>query len=364
MAEPQDPQDPQYPSEPGYPPLPPIATPTPRPGAGPGTGLTERTLRRPEPRLGVTLAGTGVALAVLGVVVWGGDFLAGTGGGGGGDDGSSGRRWLGIVLSLAVVAAGYALVVRRVRGPLAAAGVGAGALGIPVLLGFSTFDTAHGGQSGPPFSLDVIVLVSVLVWLVSYFWMPGARGHVFYLGLAALVLWPYAVDKAEPGVFSQAFFLPFLSGDTSLLGADTAPPDWTTVAVLSLFFGLGYYATAYLLDRGGRPGMGVAFVVAGLPATAGGIAAAAVHLHAVGTGVLLIVIGLVLAAYGARAGRRFTGWAWGTGVGLGAVVIIDKLAGDNDAAAGVALILSGAVVVAAGQLLRNVLHEPEDVASP
>jgi hypothetical protein len=354
-----EPQDPQYPSQPGYPTMP---NATPRPPGGLGARLAERTVRRPDPRLGITLAGAGVALAVVGVSVWGGDYLAGSGGGGG--DGSSGRRWLGIVLSLAAVAAGYALVVRRSRGPLAAAGVGASALGMPLLLGFSTFDTAHGGQSGPPFSLDVIVLVSVLVWLVSYFALPGARGHVFYLGLAALVLWPYAIDKAEPSVFSQAFFLPLVSDAESLFGISAAPPDWTTVAVLSLFFGLGYYVIAYLFDRGGRPGAAVAFVVAGLPATAGGIAAAGTDLHAVGTGVLLIVVGLVLAAYGARAGRRFTGWAWGAGVALGVSVIINKLAGDNNTAAGVSLILAGAVVVGAGHLLRSILHEPEDVPTP
>ena len=117
-----------------------------------------------------------------------------------------------------------------------------------------------------------------------------------------------------------------------------------------------------MLDRTGRSGTAVAFAVAGFLATTGGIAAAAANLHEIGTGVLLIVAGLILAGYGARAGRRFTTWAWSAGVVLGATLIINKVADSNAAAAGMAMIVVGAVIVVAGQLASGALREPDDIA--
>jgi len=359
-----DPREPRYPQYPQYqaPPGPPYPPPVPVPAVrGPTLSdrLGDRVIRRPEPRLGVSLAGAGIGLAVLGVLVWGGDYLSSSDGGGGG--GGSSRRVLGVGLSLAVVVAGYALAVSRRRGPLATAGVAASALGVPVLLGFLSFDAAHGGQSGPPFSLDAVVLVSVLTWLVSYFVVPGARGHSFYLGLAAITIWPYVLDKAEPGLFGLTSFLRFFLGGSGLSGLGSAAPDWTTVTVISLIFGLGYYSAAFALDHLGRTGPGAALAVAGFVATAVGIAAAAANLHAIGTGILLIILGLILARFGARGARRFTTWIWSAGVALGVTVIIAKLTSNNSAAAGVALIASGGVVVLIGHLLAGALNEPDDL---
>ena len=355
-----DPNEPQYPPyqppsyAPGYPPVPP-----PR-GPGLSARLGERAVRRPEPRLGVSLAGAGIALAIVGVLVWGGDYLTGGGSGGGGDGDGSSRRLLGVALSLAVVAAGYALAIRARRGPLATAGVTASALGVPVMIGFLTIDTHHSG-SGPPFSLDAIVLVSVLVWLVSYLGVPGTRGHAFYLGLAALATWVYLLDKAEPDTFGDALLGAFVFFGNSAVFGGRSGPDWTTISVLSLFFGLGYYAVAFVLDHLGRSGPGAALAVAGFLATASGLAAAAVNLPAIWTGVLLIIIGVILAYFGARGVRRFTTWVWSAGVALGVAVIIAKLSDQNSAAAGVALILSGAVVVLAGHVLTGALHEPDEL---
>jgi hypothetical protein len=352
-----DPREPHYPSGPDY------SAGTPQsltsPQAGVLARLDSRARRRPEPRLGVSLAGAGIALAVIGVLVWSGDYLTSANGGTGGA--SSSRQLLGVGLSLLVVAVGYFLAVQIRQGPLATAGVAASALGLPVLLGFTTFDS---GSSGLPFSLDAVVIVSVVVWLGSYLVVPGTRGHSFYLGLATVVFWLYVLDKAEPSLFTGRPFLSFLlGGDSGILPvSDRSVPDWTTVAALSLIFGLVYYATAFLLDRSGRPGVGVGFLVGGFLATWVGIAATTPDLHALGTGIVLVVIALALSTYGARAGRRFTTWAWTAGIALGVSVIIDHFASNNSAAAGVALILSGVLVVAAGHLLRNVLHEPEDVA--
>src|SRR5579875_2466947 len=68
--------------------------------AGPGQRLGPRQWHRSEPRFGVA-----VALAVVGVIVLGSAT-------GSGDSGSSGddHKAIGIVLSLALVAAGYGIV--------------------------------------------------------------------------------------------------------------------------------------------------------------------------------------------------------------------------------------------------------------
>jgi hypothetical protein len=350
MSEPNDPQYPQAP-----PPQPPPATPAR--GARFSGRLGLRAVRRPAARQGVALAGVGVGLAVVGVIVWGGDFLTsgGDGGGGGGDS----RRVLGIGLSLLVVATGYVLVIGRRRGPLATAGVAASALGLPVLLGFLTYDATSLGSSGLPFSLDAIAVVSVLAWVISYLFVAGARGHAFYVGLATVTIWIYLLDKATSDTFAPANLVGALDPFGIEVGVE---PDWSTVAALSLVFGLGYYVVGLVLDRAGRHGAAVPFIVSGFLATTTGIAAAATDLHAIGTGVLLIVVGLFLGAFAARARRRFTTWAWSAGVAVGVIVIIGKLADDNNTAAGLALIASGAVIVLVAQLLSTALLESDDMA--
>src|SRR5690348_10859748 len=81
---PGPPGPPSPPGPPGMPPGPP--PPRRRP-------VLARQLRRPQPRLGVSLAGVGVGVAVLGVLVWGGDYLAGSGAGSSGP--SDSHRLLG-----------------------------------------------------------------------------------------------------------------------------------------------------------------------------------------------------------------------------------------------------------------------------
>jgi hypothetical protein len=313
-------------------------------------------VRRPEPRLGVSVAGVGVAVAVIGVLVWGGDYLAGSGSGAGGP--SDSHRLLGIALSLVTIAIGYALAIGTRSGPLATAGVAASALGIPVLLGFLTF-TAH-PSSGPPFSFDAVVLVSVAIWLLSYAVVPGTRGHGFYLGLASTLMWIYVIDKAEPAAFSPLriarSFLP------AGLGFDVRTPDWGTVSLLSFLFGLGYYAIMAIMDRVGRSGAAVPLAVSGFLATSAGIAAAAPGVHAKGTGALLVVVGAALAAVGARSVRRFTTWVWAAAVGVGVVVLIADTLRDNTSGAGVTLIVCGVVLVAAGHVVSRLLRERPDDA--
>jgi hypothetical protein len=211
-------------------------------------------------------------------------------------------------------------------------------------------------------STDAVVIVSICIWILSYLLIPGSRGHAFYLGLATITLWIYVIGKAQPHTLSptSTFGGSAFGGSTTLFGG-IGTPDFATIAGISLTFGLGYYLIAYVLDRAGRHGPAVSLALGGFLATAVGIAAAAPSFHALGTGVLLILVGVVLAAYGASGGRRFTTWVWSAAVGLGVIVIVAKLWPNNNAAAGIALIVSGLVVVVLGQVLSAAAGEASDV---
>ena len=356
----------------GPPSPPPLSYPG-QPPAPARPGLLEqlgaRVVRRPEPRFGVALAAVGVILVIFGVLVWAGEYASSGGGGGGpfgtGGGGSDSHKILGIVLSLAVVGIGYAVAILRRSGPLTNAGVAASALGVPVLMGFLSYDPSSPG-SGLPWSVDAMAIVSMLVWVASYLVVPVVRGHIFYVGLSLLTLWLYLLDKIEPHLFSLQWVFPFAfvdNADSSAGGFDFptfAPPDFNTVAGVCLLFGLGYYVVALVLDSTGRSGLGVAFALVGFVATASGIAAAAVNLAQAGVGVLLIVLGIGIAAFGARHERRFTTWLACGAIGFGIILILAKVIPDNATEAGISLIVIGASLVAVAPMWSRLLNEPDE----
>ena len=381
MTGPNPPDEPYYPppgySQQGYPPpgYPPQGYPPPGyaqqgypsppgppgPGSALGGRLVQRASGRAQPRATIALAGAGVALVVVGVILWSDTYLAegmvssfdvNTGLSTGTSDS---RRWLGVVLSLVVVATGCGLAIRWRSGPLSIAGVAASALGVPVLMGFASY-SAPGGPS-----FDAIALVSLLAWIVSYLLVPGTRGHVFYLGLSALTLWIYVLDKVEPSG---------LSG----IAASTAVPilrpsfgssvDLSAITAVSLLFGLGYYAVMFVLDQRGRSGAGTAFALAGFVATVAGLVAGARDLKEAGTGVLLVVLGLSISIFAARSGRRFSTWIWAGAVAFGVALILGKIVGSGqNATLGALFVVFGAGLVVGAALLARALREPAEFAT-
>jgi hypothetical protein len=323
--------------------------------------LGERVTRRAEPRLGIALAGVGVAMVVVGVVVWGGDAAGGSG------DGDS-NQVLGSLLSLAVIAAGYLLIVRFRHGPLAAAGVAAAALGVPVLMAFLTFDASSDPGSellfAMPFSVDAIVLLSLAAWLATYVWVPVASGRVFFLALSVFALWLYALEKVEEGAAAYVVTLPYSSIVVSVGSAfdeESVTFDPSSLGVMSLVVGIAYYLAAMFLDRRGYRGMAMPFVGAGLAASAVGIVHLASDLEAIGTGLVLIAMGSVLGTYGAMRGRRVTTWAWSGAAGLGVLVILVELFRDTVSGFGVTAIVLGAGVVLIGHLVADGFAEPSEM---
>jgi len=343
-------------SEPPTFPPPPPPPPPPWPPAPRPSGLDRlgpRVNRRPEPRLGTALAGAGVALVVLGALTVGGDN-AGSGG--------TGSRLPGILLSLAVVVAGYGLSFHSRSGALGAAAVAASALALPVLIGFLTFDNAR----VPPVQFDTILLVSTLVWAASYVFSP-ARGHNLYLGAALFGVWLWLLEATE-GLLSYPFRAanPFslstngggLNGP--FFGLRTAP-DPHTLGSITLVLAVASLVAGAVLDRRGRAGMATPFMFVGLVQLAIGVALFSDDLKEPGEGLAAVLLGLAVIWMGALAGRRLTTWTGAAAVWLGVVLLIDDVVGDSATVVGVVAMVSGVALVAVAHVVSSAWREPDEV---
>jgi hypothetical protein len=314
--------------------------------------------RRAEPRLWISLAGAGCALAVAGVVIISGDALVG-------DEGfSDGSRVPGIILCLVVAAAGYVLLHLFGESPAATAGVTTIALAVPPLFYFLTFDA----DGTPPWSAEGILILSALVWLVSYVIGP-ARGRPLLLGagLVAVVLLAFQLTE-EPfsAGFDETTFVdesPFVPDEPfpadepfaaeAEVSSEAEEPDPTTLGIISLAFGAAYLAAARLLDRRGFAGTATPFVVASLAAIPAGIAFLGEDLEAAGAGAASIVAGLVVAWFGARSGRRASTVIGAGGVALGIILVIaDAMQESSPTSIGIALLMVGGAVALGAQLLH------------
>ena len=323
--------------------------------AAEGEGLVARLGawggRRAEPRLWISLAGAGCALAVAGVVIISGDAQVG-------EEGfSDGSRLPGIILCLVVAAAGYALLHWFAESPAATAGVTAIALAVPPFFYFLTFDA----DGVPPWSAEGVLALSALVWLVSYVVGP-ARGRPLLLGtaLVAVVLLAFQFTEEPFSAGFEATFVdesPFVP-DEPFPGDDEVTsqgdePDPTTLGIVSLMFGAAYLVAGRLLDRRGFAGTATPFVVAALAAIPAGIAFLGEDLEAAGAGAAAIVAGLVVAWLGARSGRRASTVIGAGGVALGIVLIIaDAMQESSPTSIGIALLVAGGTVALGAQLLH------------
>lgn len=357
------PYDPQFPA-PDYGQYPPYGGPVQPGQSSPYTPpLDGRLAFRPAPRAGVSVAGVGAAVLMFGAILWAFTYIF---------EGlteslavgrtSDSRHYVAGVVVLVLIAVGYGIAIVRRHGPLVSAAVTVTAIGVPVMMSLFTGDPGTGSLG----NLDAVFWVSIGAYLLSYFFVPGARGHTVYIGLAAVQLWSYVLVKAEPNL-GQAFGRRVLAGVPSIPGL-VAPPnrvDLSTIAGISLAFGIGYLLIAWGLDRSGRHGLATAFALVGLLVLLTGIAALAPDIKQVGSGLFLVVVGAIVAAYGARYDRRFTTWTAALATGLGAVLVLAKIVQrSSGAVAGIWVMVLGVIIVAAGALLRVALREPDDMPQP
>jgi hypothetical protein len=364
-------------------------------GALPGR-LAAWARRRPEPRLWITVAGTGCVLAVLGVILISGDARAPS-------DGDEGSNLPGILLCLAVVAAGFALMHFLRDLPGSTAGVTAVVLGLPSLMFFLTFDE----DRVPPVSVEAILGGSALVWLIAYLVGPGS-GRPVLLATALLFGWLFAIQVVEDpfgsgldapaiveedpfGVTEDEADDPFADdpfedefgsdvegefedelgsdfedefgdvGGDSLGDPGGASP--TTVGVISVLFGAGYLVGARLADRRGMAGAGIPLAFAGHIALPVGLLFLSGDLEALGTGLAFVVVGALVVWSGALGARRATTVIGAAEIFLGIVLVVGDLMEDSSAtSAGVALFVVGGVVVLGAQLLHTETGEPPQLA--
>lgn len=349
--------------------------------------LGARGRRRAEPRTSIAVAGAGCALAVLGVLMIAGDS--------GMTDGDF-NQVPGIVLSALVVAAGFFTLASVRQGAIATAGAVAAALGVPPLMFFITFD--EGGL--PPYSTDGILIVSTIAWLGAYAIGP-ARSRTIFLGAGLISLWLTALQLTE-NLFEAPFgFVGALTGgftessfestgtviDGSVGSADLYPgvevygsgdtyaggfgqpfegngfqlPDPTTIALLSLAFGVGYLLLCRWLDRRGHHGVATPFAVATLPALATGVTFMADDLEQAGTGLLALLVGAGVAYHGATVGRRATAWVGGGTTAIGAAVFLGDMT-DDVTVLGMLYLAVGIGLVAAAHAVATALGEPDEMA--
>jgi len=350
-----------YPAGGGYPP----------PGQRPPVNITAllgaRARRRPEARFSHALAGAGAALALVGGFIWAVGYFAH-----GLDFGyysysaepptlhGEGRRFLGFAIFLVLALAGYAVLALRRRGTLATAGAVAAAFGIPFALSFAFLDIGSTFSSGDfPINVDAVFLISIVVWLISYFAIPGARGRAVFLALAAAAFPTYIAFKVGAEDDLRGASSAFGNGDVGGISSHSG-----TIAALGLIFGLGYYVIAFVLDRSGRGGVAIGLLYPAFMVTVSGLLAATDSFKQVGTGVALIVVGVAVALYGGRFGRRFTTWVWAAGAALGVVVIITKIDIDKYWLIGILLIVLGLALAVAAHVVSQSLHEEPDVVEP
>ncbi|MGN6610062.1 MAG: hypothetical protein ACTHMS_24015 [Jatrophihabitans sp.] len=330
-------------------------TPTP-----PGSRFGERLQRRPEPRFAVALAGAGAVLALIGLVVWAGQYVGsdlvgsvrldenGLPTGRGGSD----RHILAGVIFLAVAAVGVLLGLSRRRGPLATAATALFAGGVPLALGFFSLDVSGGSF---PLNLDLIAWVSIVAWAVAYAAVPGLRGHTVLIFLIATTFFDYVLFKsAQDEVLGRVASSAFNTGDVSSSGGAGA------ITAVGLIFGLGYYAIAFALDRRGLHGPATGLVYPAFGATVLGLVGFGIQTSITGAGVLTVLLGIACCLAGARNGRRATSFVWAAGVVVGVGLVVEQQV-DGTSGRGVTFAVVGAVLVALAQLVASATREPDDM---
>jgi hypothetical protein len=318
----------------------------------------DRALRRPEPRFTTALAGAGAAMAVFGLFVWMTKYVGdGIGSAFDANDESfsapdTNRNYLAAVLFLLLVVLGYGLLIARRRGPLGTAGAVLSGIGIPLALGFLTFDLTS-STDGLPINLDLVYWLSVILWLASYLFVPGAQGRSFYIYLATTNLFAYALFKAAKSDLHLG-----VSGDSGV--PDGSVSGFGTVAAIGIIFGLGYYGIAFLLDQRGKHGAATGLVYPAFLALVVGVGSLGPAANQVVAGLFAIVLGAAVCWYGGRFGRRFTCFAAIIGLVIGIFAVIAEIS-ETALGVGILALVIGLVLVAAAFVAQNLLHEPDDL---
>jgi hypothetical protein len=281
----------------------------------------------------------------------------------GNDDGGL-TKWPGVLISLAAVVAGYAVLWVQKRGPLATTGVVVFTVAVPFLVLYATLDE----NALPPFSIDAIFGLSSVAWVVAYVVGPS-RGRPFVLGAALIGIWWFVLEQVTD-VFSSPFTVvemvfSQLDPTSGALG-DVGPspfefrgPDPTEIAVVCGVFALAYLGGSYVLDRRGFRGVTTPMVFVGNAAAIVAVLSVSDDLEEIGTGIVALLVGVALAYRGATSERRATTWIGGIYVVGGVQTIIGGIT-DSPTTGGILLLAAGAVLAVLAAFAAQALDEPDD----
>jgi hypothetical protein len=318
------------------------------------TRLGVRGERRGQPRVATTAAAAGA------FVVFSGAMTIAFDASGGGDDLGDTSTTPGTVISLVVLVAGYALLAFQKRGPLATGGLVAFAIAVPFFFGFATFSETR----FPPWSIDAILGLSTLVWIVAYAVGPS-RGRPFLLGAGLLGAWLFLLEQvtnifSAPFTFLEPFFLSPIGGGSEAFTVDRFDgPDPTEIAVVCAFVAGIYFVGSHLLERRGQHGVATPMVAIGHVAAIVAIFTFTDDLEEIGTGLLAVGVGVLMLYRGATSARRATTWLGGAYLAGGLQSIVVGVT-DSATGGGVLLIGCGAVVVILAAFFASASGEPSD----
>lgn len=351
-----------------------------------------RAAERGTPWASHALAAAGGVLLVLGVAIVGLDSVA--------DDGSG---TLGATLCLLLVAA--ALLVLMVAPPVfAAACIAVIATAVPIGAAFAVFPSVDEASE-----LRAFFAISIIGWLVCVLFF-GSRGRPVLAALVLIALFTWALfevndwGESTGGTIGPVVTTPF---GTDPFGEDSGSdfqfeddldfqfeddfdsqfPDIEEsfeegddraleTGLVSLVFAIVYLGALGVLDRSGRRGFAVAFVLPGIAALVIAITALGGETEsALAGGLFAIIGGVVLIYVGSPARRRFTIWFGAAMATVGALLIAGDFTdprvdlfgsgeGIDLVGFGVLTAVFGAIVVLAAEPLRRLLGEPEHGDEP
>ncbi|HEX4905885.1 MAG TPA: hypothetical protein VFU93_10560 [Acidimicrobiales bacterium] len=344
------------------------------------------------PRVGIALAGAGALIAIGGAIGIGGDQLT--------DDDGDLQRIPGVVVALLLIAAGLAVLHVIRTGPLATAGASAVAAGIPMLLLFATVND----DDFPFFAFDALLLVSTVAWLVAHLVGPG-RGRLVFLVLALVAAPLFVMEQVEsisdvPAQIGEGFSQMFDSAASSSGSASSEDftfdengelvfpdegfpdedfgegtfeddvdssfepdlPDPSTLGLIAAVFGLVYVLASHVLTRRGYDGTASPLGAVGGVLLAVAVAFLTDDLREIGSGIVLVVLGLGVLAVGAAGARRFTTWFGAALVAQGVLVLVGEALGDGASTlvTSTVFLLTGIGVVCIAHLVATFLAEPDE----
>lgn len=346
---------------------------------------------RPQPRLGVAIAGISGALIAVGFAGIGLEWM----------DSDNPSGVLGALL-MGLVAVGALLVLHLYPRCFPSAGTGAVVVAAPLFWLFAMFGAGEGDLTKVKVTVALIALTVLAMFMVG-----PARGRTVLLAVGLLAIVAFANLFVVPDGSTEAFDMGrsmgaqagYSSDSSSDFNApmddydanhtddmddyDAMPPsedgsmfddhgDYPASGsedlghaywIVNLLFGAGLVMVLIRLDRAGAYRVGTAVVYPMLGALSSAVTGLGTSVGIIPGALAALVIALVVGAVGSRGTRRFTTWlAAATVLASTVVIAVDALGSDHSPGVYGGMFAGlGAALVGVAFAVRRYLHEDEGV---